>query len=276
MRRATLLLAILGIVCAALCVPVGAQMFPPLFRGIGIDQHLGAQLPLNAQFRDQNGALVRLGDFFHDKPVLLAPVYYTCTTLCDETLRGLVEGISHISQHPGTDYEIVAFSFNPSETPADALKKYKECTKNFAGTRSAPGWHFLTGSPDAIAALTSAIGFHYRYDPENHIYVHAAGLMIATPDGRLSRYLFGVTFQPRDLQDGLLISAQNHIAVKTPVTRILCYPFTAGNARHNGAVLLALRCTAVAMLLALGGSLFFLWRADLRSRFRVILPRRSL
>jgi protein SCO1 len=276
MRPATLLLAILGIVLAADPAPAGAQMFPPLFRDIGIDQHLGAQLPLDAQFRDQNGTPVRLGDFFHDKPVLLVPVYYTCTTLCDETLRGLVEGISHISQQPGTDYEIVAFSFNPDETPVDALKKYKECTRNFAGNRSAPGWHFLTGKPDAIAALTSAIGFHYRYDPENHIYVHAAGMMIATPDGRLSRYLFGVTFQPKDLQDGLLISAQHHVAAKTPVARLLCYPFTAGAARYNSLVLLILRWTAAAMLLALAGGLFFLWRADLRSRFRVIATRRGL
>jgi len=276
MRRATLLLAILSLALPATAVRARAQMFPPLFRDIGIDQRLGAQLPLDAQFRDQNGTPVRLGDFFHDKPVLLAPVYYTCTTLCDETLRGLVEGISRISQQPGTDYEIVAFSFNPDETPADALKKYKECTRNFAGTRSAPGWHFLTGSPDAIAALTRAIGFHYRYDPENHIYVHAAGLMIATPGGRLSRYLFGVTFQPKDLQDGLLISARNNISGKTPVARLLCYPFTAGAARYNSLVLLILRWTAVAMLLALAGGLFFLWRTDLRSRFRVIVPRRSL
>lgn len=241
-----------------------AQMFPPQFRDIGIDQRLGAQVPLGLPFRDQNGTRVQLGDYFHGKPVLLLPVYYTCTTLCCETLRGLVEGISRITLRPGADFEIVAFSINPNETPADALKKVNESTLNYAGKQGTPGWHFLTGDAESIAALTNAIGFHYRYDPQLHIFVHAAGLMILTPGARLSRYLFGVTFQPRDLQAGLVASTQNSVGVATSPSRMICYPFTAGGARYNGAVLIALQLAAGAMLLALALALFFLWRADLR------------
>lgn len=246
-----------------------AQMFPPQFRDIGIDQRLGAQVPLGLHFRDQNGKIVQLGDYFHGKPVLLLPVYYTCTTLCSETLRGVVEGISHIRLHPGADFEIVAFSINPNETPADALKKVNECTLNYTGKQGSPGWHFLTGDTESIAVLTNAIGFHYRWDPQLHIFVHAAGLMILTPGALLSRYLFGVTFQPRDLQTGLIASSQNSVGEATSPSRMICYPFTAGGARYNAAVLIALQLAAGAMLLALALALFFLWRADLRGASRI-------
>lgn len=253
-----------------------AQMFPPLFRDIGIDQHPGAQVPLDAEFRDQTGASVHLGDYFHGKPVLLVPVYYTCTTLCGETLRGLVEGISPLSLHPGSNYEIVAFSINPEETPTDALKKLNDCTLNYSGKRGGPGWHFLTGDTKAISAVTSAIGFHYRYDPQNKIFVHAAGLLILTPEGRVSRYLFGVTFQPRDLQQGLLASSRSAIGPQSAATRLLCYPFSAGSARYNRIVIRMLQCAAAAMLVVLIGGLVFLWRGDLRSRFDIAAPRARL
>lgn len=273
MTCAPLLFVAVALLSTIAVEPAAAQMFPPLFRDIGIDQRPGAQVPLDAQFRDQTGASVRLGDYVHGKPVLLLPVYYTCTTLCSETLRGLVEGISPLSLHPGSDYEIVAFSINPEETPADALKQVNRCTMNYSGRHGDPGWHFLTGDAHAINAVTNAIGFHYRYDTQNKIFVHAAGLMILTPGGRVSRYLLGVTFQPSDLQQGLLASARGAIGPESAATRLLCYPFSAGSARYNRLVIRAIQCTAAAMLMALIGGLIYLWRADLRSRFDIAASR---
>jgi protein SCO1 len=162
----------------------------------------------------------------------------------------------------------VAFSINPNETPSDALKKLDDCTLNYSGKRGGPGWHFLTGNTRAIDAVTNAIGFHYRYDTQNKIFVHAAGMMILTPQGRVSRYLFGVTFQPRDLHEGLLASSHSAIGRVSDVARLLCYPFSAGSARYNRLVIRALQCTAAAMLIALICGLVFLWRADLRTPFR--------
>jgi protein SCO1 len=255
---------VLGLWIAFVGGAASAQMFPPQYRDIGIEQRPGAALPLDATFRDENGVVVQLGDYFHEKPVLLMPVYYTCSTLCPEALRGLVEGISRVPLQPGRDFEIVAFSFNPEETPTDALEKLKECRRNYAGTRESPGWHFLTGSAASIARVTRAIGFHYRYDPQQHMFIHASGMMIATPDGHIAQYLFGVSYQPSDLQQGIRIASQNRVEAPTQASRLLCYPFATAAGRYNKAALLALRSGAVLMLAALAVYLFALWRFDMR------------
>jgi protein SCO1 len=255
-----LLLAAGGLSCRA-------QMFPPQFRDIGIEQRLGAQIPLSAVFRDQSGAVVHLGDYFHNKPVLLMPVYYTCTTLCGEALRGLVEGIGTLRMVPGRDFEIVAFSINPAENPADALNKLNECTMNYNGKQGGPGWHFLTGSVASINAVTEAIGFRYRYNAQQQMYVHASGMMVATPGGRVSHYLLGVAYQPRDLKQAISDATRNEIGASTPLLRLLCYPFAASNGRYNAITLLALHWMAGATIMGLFVGLLALWRFD-RARQR--------
>jgi protein SCO1/2 len=259
--RCLLLIALL-----ALC-PLqwaAAQAFPPQFRDIGIEQRLGAELPLDSEFVDQSGARVHLGDFFKGKPVLLIPVYYTCQTLCSEALRGLVEGISPLSLRPGRDFEIVAFSFNPAEGVEDARKKLDECTMNYAGRRGLPGWHFLIGRPEGIADLTHAIGFHYRYDSAHQMFIHASGMVIATPDARISRYLFGVTYQPRDLMNGISTAANQHISTGGAAMRLLCYPFASSTGRFNNMAMVLLRGASAATLLGLAAGLIGLWRYDRR------------
>lgn len=266
MMRIHRLMISAAFVSATLPLAAGAQtqMFPPQFRDIGIDQHLGARLPLDAEFRDQSGMPVHLRDYFVHRPVLLLPVYFTCPTLCGAALRGLVEGISALPMRPGKDFDIVAFSFNPDETVTDARRKANESMLNYAGRRDLPGWHFLTGSPASIAALTQAIGFHYRYDPEHKLFVHPSAMVIATPDGLLSRYLFGVTYQPRDLQQGILAAAHGQMSWSSKALRLLCYPFASTSGRFNSLALLMLRCTALALVVGLGVGLATLWRNDIR------------
>jgi protein SCO1/2 len=243
--------------------PGAAQGFPAQFAGIGIQQQLGSQLPLDTEFRDQAGTPVRLGKYFGKKPVLLVPVYYTCPTLCDEALRGVVEGISPLALRPGRDFEIVAFSFNPAEKPADARKKLDECTMNYAGRRGLPGWHFLTGAPFAIARLTRAVGFHYREDTVHHMFVHASGMLIASPDGRISHYLFGVEYEPRDLRNGILSAAQRRL-LPTETLRLLCYRFSSSTGRFNRIAIFLLRLGASLTILALAAGLVVLCRNDRR------------
>ena len=165
--------------------PISATpKLPPELQGIGIDQRLGAQLPLSAQFQDESGQTVSLGSFFHGKPVLLALVYYECPMLCNRILSGVVAGLRPLSLKAGRDFEVVAVSFNPKETPAEAKSKRDLYSKEYSGTAGSPGWHFLVGSPASIKAITEAVGFHYRWDPATNMYVHASAIMMATPEGQ--------------------------------------------------------------------------------------------
>ena len=260
-RSIWMALLTLALIPATQCA---GQMFPQQFRDIGIQQQLNGAIPLDVTFRDQTGALVPLRSYFTSKPVLLVPVYYTCPTLCNMVLSGVVEGLSRISLRSGRDYEVVVFSFNPAETPADARRKYDQCTRNYAGHLGAPGWHFLTGSPSSIQALTSAIGFRYRYDPQTKMFVHASGIMAITPQGRISRYFYGVTYQPKDLELGLMDASHGRIGSVADRLLLLCYQYDPATGRYGAAVMSLLRAAALLTLLVMILALTVLWRFDLR------------
>ncbi len=267
------LLPPLSILFAA--VPLcSAQMFPSQFRDIKIEQKLGAVLPLETVFRDQTGAAVTLGSYFGSKPVLLVPVYYTCTTLCSQVLKGVVNGLGPLSLRAGHDFEVVVFSFNPAETPADARKEFNECTLNYSGRAGAAGWHFLTGSPASIRALTQSIGFHYRYDPATKMFVHATAVLAITPQGSIARYFFGVTYEPYDLQQGIVAAARGQTRPATNLIRLLCYPFTPASGEYGNLVISLLRVGALLTVLLMALSLFVLWRSDI-ARHRAHTARRD-
>lgn len=242
--------------------PSVTPKLPPELQGIGIDQRLGAQLPLSAQFQDESGQTVSLGSFFHGKPVLLALVYYECPMLCNRILSGVVAGLRPLSLKAGRDFEVVAVSFNPKETPAEAKSKRDLYSKEYSGTAGSPGWHFLVGSPASIKAITEAVGFHYRWDPTTNMYVHASAITTATPEGQLARYFYGVEYEPKDLKLGLIESS--HDTIGSPVDQILlfCYHYDPSTGKYGAVVLNLLRGAALLTLLVLGSGLFWLWRRD--------------
>jgi protein SCO1/2 len=239
-------------------------LLPPTLRDIGIEQHLDAGVPLDTVFHDEQGHNVQLGSFFHGRPVLLIPVYYTCPMLCSQILSGVVAGLRPLRLSPGRDFEIVAFSFNPAETSADANRERDFYSHRYSTRAGTAGWHFLTGSPPSIHTLTEAIGFHYRYDPVNKIFVHASGVMILTPDGKISRYFYGVNYEPKDLKLGL-IDASNR-TIGSPVDQILlfCYHYDPKTGKYGAVVLNVLRGAGVLMLGCMALGLVVFWRFDLR------------
>lgn len=269
MRRilfALLLLAMSLHAQAQQYAPDGSRL-PKQLQGIGIDQRLNAQVPLDVPFRDQDGAAVTLRDYMAHGPVLLVPVYYTCPMLCSQILHGMVAGLRPLKLAPGKDYQIVAFSFNPSETSADALRERNNYMQLYSSQADPRGWHFLTGSPQSIATLTEAIGFHYRFDPQTQMFIHASGLMILTPEGRISHYFYGVEYEPKDLDLGLVEAS--HRTIGSPVEAILlfCCRYDPVTGKYGADVVNLLKICAGAMLAFLGIGLGMLWRRDLqRSR----------
>jgi protein SCO1/2 len=242
---------------------------PGALQGVGIDQNLNAQLPLDLTFRDELGRTVPLSTYFQSgKPVLLAPVYYRCPMLCTQILNGLASSLKAVSFNPGQEFEVVAFSFDPKDTVELAAAKKETYLHRYDRPNTANGWHFLTGDAPNIKALMDAVGFHYKYDPATDQYAHASGVMIVTPDGRLSKYFYGVEYAPRDIRLGLVEASLNKIG--TPVDQILlfCYHYDPSTGKYGAVAVNTMRIAAGGFVLLAGAFLFLMLRRDVRPAAR--------
>ncbi len=233
--------------------------------GIGIDQNLDAQVPLDAQFSDESGRSVRLGDYLRNRPAILALVYYQCTMLCNQILNGVVAGLRPLSLQPGKDFDVIAISINPRETPELARAKRDRYVRLYSSRAGPAGWHFLTGTDANIHAVADAVGFHYRYDPKNDIFLHASGIMVLTPRGKAARYFYGVEYQPKDLKLGLIEASRNRIGSAVDQILLFCFHYDPSTGKYTAAVTNLLRVSAGIMLLVFAGTLGVLWRRDIRS-----------
>ena len=237
---------------------------PPALQGIGIDQHLNAQLPLDTAFRDESGRVTQLGAYFGRRPVLLALVYYTCPMLCNQILTGVAAGLRPLSLRPGRDFDVVAISINPAETPSDAAAKRDFVTRRYSSKAGTGGWHFLVGDQAAIHRVAEAVGFHYRYDPASKMFFHASGVMAVTPQGKLARYFYGVDYEPKDLKLGLIEASNNKIGSLTDQILLFCYHYDPATGKYGAVVMNILRAAAAAAVVILGAVLGLLWMKDLR------------
>lgn len=242
---------------------------PPALRGVGIEQKLNAKIPLDLAFTDESGKTVRLRDYFNGKPVILTPVYYQCPMLCNLVLNGLLSGMRQISLDLGKDFEVVSFSFDPRETPLMAARKKQSYIEKYGREGAAAGWHFLTGHPPEIRALTDATGFHYKWDPGLQQWAHASGIILLTPDGRVSRYFYGINYEKHDLRLGLVDSSNRKIG--TPVDQILlfCYHYDPTRGKYGFAVVNALRAGGTATAVLLGAFLFVSFRRERKGARKV-------
>ncbi|MGE5191188.1 MAG: SCO family protein [Deltaproteobacteria bacterium] len=231
---------------------------------MGIEQHLDAPLPLDAVFRDEAGRAVRLGDCFSDKPVVLALVYYRCPMLCTQVLNGFLKSSQAVPLEIGRDFEVVTVSFDSRETPELAAEKKSHYVRAYRRAGAARGWHFLTGDQEAIDRLTEAVGFRYRYDPRSDQFAHASGIAIATPEGRLARYFYGIEYSPHDLRLGLVDSSAGRIGSPVDQVLLLCYHYDPLTSRYGLAIAGALRVAGTLTVLALGGFLYAMYRRERR------------
>ena len=238
---------------------------PAGLQGVTIEQYLNHQVPLDLVFRDEFGRSLPLSTYFSGhKPVLLALVYYTCPMLCNLVLTGVTSSLRAISLDPGRDFEVVAVSFDPHDTPEIAAGKRANYLQRYRRPDTANGWHFLTGDEASIKALTSAVGFRYKLDPATGQYAHASAIMVLTPGGKLSRYFYGVEYSPRDLRLGLVEASQDKIG--SPVDQILlfCYHYDPTTGKYGAIAMHSLRFAGATFVLICGAFLFFAWRRDWR------------
>lgn len=228
---------------------------------IGFDQHRGAMIPLDLAFLDEHGDTVKLGQYFHtSKPVLLILVYFRCPMLCDQVLNGVTRGLMEVPFSAGKDFEVVTVSFDPQDGPIDAVKKERMVLTRYGRANAASGWHFLTGPQSSIHALTQAVGFRYAYDPRLNQFAHPAGIVLLTPQGKISRYLFGVEYRPRDLRLGLVQASQGTVGSLTDQVLLLCYHYNPATGKYDALVARLLFWGGVLILAIVVGMLLILFR----------------
>jgi len=235
-----------------------AAEVPLQLRGVGFDQNLNQLLPLDTEFTDEHGRAVTIGEYFGKRPVVLSFVYYGCPMLCLQSLSSLSATLGVLSEDPGDDFEVVSISIDPRETPALALEKKTHYVERSGKPAIAKGWHYLTGTEANITRLTRAAGFRYAWDESTNQYAHPAGIVVATSHGKVSRYLFGIDYGPRDLRLALLDASEDKISSPLKKALLYCYHYDLTTGRYSLAIMRVVRLAGVATVLALG-TLIFVW-----------------
>jgi protein SCO1/2 len=219
--------------------PAGVR--PPVLKDVGIDQLLNNQVPLDLEFRDESGRTVKLAEYFKDKPVVLSLVYYDCPRLCTQVLTGLLGAMKALPMSPGKEFVNLSVSFDPRETPQLAAAKKAEYLKRYDRPGAEAGWHFLTGDERAIQALTKSVGFRYVWDPVTKQYAHAGGIMVLTPQGKISRYFYGIEYAPRDLRFGVIDASAGKVGSLADQVILYCYMYDPDRGTYGLVVMRLLR-----------------------------------
>ncbi len=244
-------MAVTGVAVLALASAAVAEL-PQALQGIGFDQKLNAQVPLDLTFTDDTGRQVQLGDYFGRRPVVLVLAYYQCPRLCTLVLNGLVQGMLEMPFTAGEEFEVVTVSFDPRETWDLAASKKESYLARYGRPGGENGWHFLTGQESQIRPLADAVGFRYRYDPVQKQYIHASGITILTPEGRVSRYFYDVRYSGRDLRLGLVEASQNKIGSAVEQVLLFCFHYDAALGKYSASVMNFVRVGGIATMLAIG------------------------
>jgi protein SCO1/2 len=246
---------------------VPSSQMPAVLSEVRFDQRLNEQLPLATRFKDEEGREVTLGDYFGRKPVVLAFVYYECPMLCTQVLNGLTTSLTVLDETVGRDFDVVAISFDARETPALASGKKRAHLDRYKRPESAAGWHFLTGDEASIKAVTSAAGFNYVWDAKTQQFAHPSGIIVATPDGKLSRYFFGIEYAPRDVKFALIESSAGRIGNAIDQLLLYCYHYDPATGSYGFVAMGAVRVGGALTVLALVGFVVISIRRDMRAGF---------
>ena len=248
---------------------------PAALRDVAFEQKLDQQLPLDLTFRDSGGQTVRLREYFGRKPVLLNFVYYRCRDLCPLLSDGLVRALRPLSFDIGKEFDVVTVSFDPSDTAEAAARAKDEYLKKYRRSGAGDGWHVLIGSPTAISQLAGAAGFRYTYDDKKNEFAHATGIVVVTPQGKISRYYYGIEFSPRDLRLGLIEAAAGKIGSPIDQLLLFCYHYDPLTGRYTMIITRMLRVAAGATVLALAGLIVFMLRREHRPQITSRAAHRS-
>jgi protein SCO1 len=241
---------------------------PALLDGVGIEQHLNQQLPLDLTFNDDMGKPVQLASYFGKKPAVLALVYYQCPMLCSEELNGLTGALQMVDEVPGRDFNVIVVSIDPSEGTNLAAAKKRTYLRRYGHPETANGWHFMTGTQANIDALTKAVGFGYVKipGPDGKLtqFAHASSIQLVTPQGKLAQYYMGVEYSPKDIRLGLAEASNNHIGSKVDNILTYCYHYDPKTNKHSLIVARVVQLGGAMTVMMLGGFMWIMFRRDYR------------
>lgn len=235
---------------------------PELLKDVGVDQKLNQSIPLDLQFNDEDGRPVELRQYFGSKPVILSLVYYNCPMLCTQVLNGLERSLKEIPLDIGKDYTIVTVSIDPSETYALAGAKQQLYTGLYGRAGAAQGWHFLTGAEPQIRQLSQSVGFRYAYDKDSKQFAHASVIMLLTPEGKISRYFYGITYPSRDLRLGLVDASERKIGSPVDAILLFCYHYDPGTGKYGLIISRVIQIAGGLTILILGSLIFVMSRRE--------------
>jgi protein SCO1 len=242
------------------------QSKPQILEDIGVDEKLGDNIPLDLKFANSEGDSVRLGDLFESgKPVLLNPLYYECPTLCSLVLDAVYKVVDQLVWSPGDDYTIISFSIDPEEGPELAAQNKRSYLESLDRPNSDEGWHFLTGNQQNIEALTESIGFKYKYDEQTGEYLHLASIMLLSPEGKITRYLYGATFRELDLRNALHEAADGKIGSAIDQVVLYCFTYDPSSQSYVPVAMNIMKLGGLATVIILGIFLGIFWRRERRS-----------
>src|SRR6202023_1385731 len=243
-------------------IGVTSTTMPAQLKNVGFDPQLNAKIPLDVPFVDENGSNIQRRDYFKQKPVVLAFVYYGCPMLCNQVGQGVVGALRMLSFTPGRDYDVVFVSFDPRESADMAAEKKKSVLGHFNRPATAGGWHFLTGKQDSIDTVAKAANFRYNFNAKTNLFAHASGIMILTPDGRISRYFYGIEYPGRDMRLGLVDASAGKIG--TPIDHVLlfCYQYDPSSATYSASILKIIRLGGILTVLCVVGGILIFRRRD--------------
>jgi protein SCO1 len=255
-RALVVALVLLAAPCVALAQPSG-----PMPKNIGFDPRFGEQAPTDAVLTDEEGRAVRLGDLAAgQRPTLLVLAYYECPMLCSMVMNGLVTALKKVDLEPGKDFEVVVVSIDPTDTPERARKKKATYVEAYGRPGAERGIHVLTGAEPEIRRVADGVGFRYEYDPVGKQYAHAGGAVVLSPDGKISRYFYGIDFAPRDLSLGLVEAADGKIGGARDRLLLLCYRYDPAQGKYGALALTSVRTGGVLTVALLGISILVMRR----------------
>jgi protein SCO1 len=227
---------------------------------VTLEQHPGVQLSHDLVFRDENGQQFRFGSSTVKQPIVLVPGYYRCPMLCPLINDGLIQGLQNLRMSVGRDFQVVDFSIDPADTPADAARKKSEYLRRYGRPGAAEGWHCVVGDQRSITQLSDQIGFRYAYDPETKQYAHPSGVILLTPECKISRYIFGATFDARELRDGLIAAREGESASTLSKLFLLCYHYNPITGKYGALIMSVVRVAGIVTVLAIGLSIIYFAR----------------
>ncbi|HZH76899.1 MAG TPA: SCO family protein [Archangium sp.] len=268
------LLLVLGTGLPAYALPGGGKVpqsiidaqsnAPPQTRGVDVAEHLGELVPLEARFTDSSGKAVQLRDVLpRTKPVLFTLVYYNCPLLCNLVINEQIRNMRELGLKLGEDYEAVTLSIDPQDTPAQSLERRRRHLQSMGQPETAP-WHFLTGTQQEIERVAEAVGFKYAYDERTKQYVHPAVVHVLTPEGSISRYLYGTSFRTQDMKLALVEAAGGRVGTSFDRVVLTCFKYDTATRRYGFYVFGFLRLGALMVFSALATMLAYYWRRELK------------